>query len=110
MQKPDENNREGYITLINVSHDEKLMKDEISMQVFKLDQRLAIIHYKTFDNNGSAWGNAFLWDKIMKSIKMPFFIKFKNAWSDFKIRFIRSCKKRIEFFTKKYKYNIDETH
>ncbi|MBS4407531.1 cell surface protein, partial [Campylobacter vulpis] len=44
------------------------------------------------------------------SIIMPRTLKLKNAWGDFKIRFIRSCKRRKAFFTKKIKVDINEVH
>lgn len=55
-------------------------------------------------------GNDKAWNTIMRTIKMPLKIKIYNLFNDIKIRFLRSCKKRIAFFTKKYKNNMDETH
>lgn len=80
----------------------------MTMQEYHLENNLTIIHYSVREDG--EWGNDLLWDKLVKNIKMPIWFKIKNIWNEIKIRSIRSCKKRMEFFTKKYKNNIDETH
>ncbi|MCR2059660.1 hypothetical protein, partial [Campylobacter helveticus] len=101
----------GGYTLINVSHNEKLKEDEMIMQEFDLGNHLALIHYSICEKEGDYRGNIPFWTTMMqKSIMMPHGLKFKNALGDFKIRFIRSCKRRKAFFTKKIKVDINETH
>ncbi|EPJ2205710.1 DUF1796 family putative cysteine peptidase [Campylobacter upsaliensis] len=101
----------GGYTLINVSHNEKLKEDEMIMEKFDLGENLMIIHYSICENEKDFRGNIPFWTTMMqKSLIMPRGLKFKNALGDFKIRFIRSCKRRKAFFTKKIKVDINETH
>ncbi len=101
----------GQIVLICISNDKSLKDNEIIMQKTQIAQNKIIFEYFLNEENGDTLrGNALFWDKLMKSIQMSQKIKFKNALNDFKIRFLRSCKKRIAFFTKSYKNDINETH
>ncbi len=99
----------GGTVLICVSKDESLKISELRVQESKISQNKEIFEY--FINEGDEfWGNEMFWSKLMKSIKMPLKIKLKNAFNEVKIRFLRSCKKRIAFFTKKYKNDINEAN
>ncbi|EOE5942873.1 cell surface protein [Campylobacter upsaliensis] len=101
----------GGYTLINVSHNEKLKEDEMIMEKFDLENHLGLIHYSICEKEGDYRGNIPFWTTMLqKSLIMPRGLKFKNALGDFKIRFIRSCKRRKAFFTKKIKVDINETH
>ncbi len=100
----------GGIVLICVSNDESLKGYEIRMQEYQISANKKIFEYFINESSNDFRGNEIFWTKLMKSIKMPLKIKLKNVFNEFKINFLRSCKKRIAFFTKKYKNNINKIH
>lgn len=103
------NNNKNYY-FINVNSSNKLAIDELNFEKTIINTSLTIINYNINENACGAIGNKYFWTKMMRSIKVPLRFKTKNAIGDLKTRFIRSCKKRLRFFTKKYKNNIDESH
>ncbi|TNB55530.1 cell surface protein [Campylobacter helveticus] len=80
------------------------------MQTFDLGENLTLIHYSVFEKEDDFRGNISFWNQMLKqSIIMKRSKMLKNAYNEIKIRFIRSCKRRKVFFTKKIESDLDAT-